>query len=366
MLRVIPARRARPAFTALAGVALALCVAAVSTGCGDPATTSTSSSAPPAPTTVTVATTTTTVASATTTSTVSAPTTVTTAASPTTALQTTSTTLAFDGSQAMAHIEKLSVDIGLRHAGTDAEMAAVEYGRSYLEGLGYAVEVADVPIPNGLTSHNVIAVKPGRFPHAIVVGAHIDSWGPSPGAGDNASGAASVLEPARDLKDAAVTPTIIFVLFGNEEMIDENPDHHHYGSRAYVAGMDAEERTDLVGMISLDMVAFGSTFTVRTMGEGPQQLRTLVKSYARDAGTAITYERDPAPAGWSDHEPFERAGYPAVWLEWRLDDTHHTARDTIGHLNAKRLQATGDFALGFLRSLDLSNLETLAQARTAK
>jgi Zn-dependent M28 family amino/carboxypeptidase len=266
----------------------------------------------------------------------------------------------------MAHIVKLAVDIGIRHAGTEAEMTAVEYGRGYLEGLGYTVEVADVPIPNGLTSHNVIAVKQGTSSQTIVVGAHMDSWGPAPGANDNASGAGTVLELARDLKDAELTPTVIFVLFGNEEMIDTNPDHHHYGSRAYVAQMSAEERAGLVGMISLDMVAYGNTFAVRTMGEGPQEMRILAKAYAREAGTALSYVRDPAPAGWSDHEAFELAGYPAVWLEWRSDTTHHTAEDTVQHLSVKRLQATGDFVLGFLRSLDQSDLEKLAEGRTTK
>ena len=350
--------------------AAVLLLAAVSTlSCGGSAVTTTASApapkgptstSPPAPTTASVTITpsaapTTTVPPVSSTSTTSAP--------PT---STTITALAFDASKAMAHIQELSVGIGIRHAGTDAEKAAVDYARSRLEEWGYAVHVADVPVPNGLTSHNTIAVKPGISPLTLVVGAHIDSWGPSPGANDNASGAATVLELARDLQGDVLAPTVVFVLFGNEEMIDDNPDHHHYGSRAYVAQMSAEERAGLAGMISLDMVASGSTFAVRTLGEGPQELRTLVEGYAGGAGTAIRYVQDPAPAGWSDHEPFGRAGYPAVWLEWRLDNTHHTPNDTIDHLSAKRLQAMGTFVLGFLRNLDVSALEMLAGARTAE
>jgi Zn-dependent M28 family amino/carboxypeptidase len=130
--------------------------------------------------------------------------------------------------------------------------------------------------------------------------------------------------------------------------------------------MSENERGGLVGMISADMVAYGSTFTMRTMGKGPRKLRDLAKAYAGAQHIALAYERDPSPAGWSDHEPFELAGYPALWLEWRVDNLHHTAKDTYKHVNVRRLQATGDFLLGFLTDLDLRDLQQLAEARTAR
>ncbi len=271
--------------------------------------------------------------------------------------------LAFDAAQAMAHVEKLAAGIGVRRGGTEAEAEAARYAADYLNGLGYQTGVTEVPVPNGLTSHNVVAVKTGSSSLTIVVGGHIDSKTPSPGGNDNASGAAAVLELARDVKDADIVPTVIFVLFGNEETIDPDPDHHHYGSRAYVQQMTAADQENLVAMISLDMVGYGDTFNVRTMGRGPSKLRDMLQDYASVTGVDLTYLKDPSSFGYSDHEPFELAGYPAVWLEWREDPLYHTTGDTFEHCDADRILAAGALMLGFLAELTQSDLEALKIAK---
>jgi aminopeptidase YwaD len=263
----------------------------------------------------------------------------------------------------MTHIQILAGEIGVREAGTQAETAALGYAADYLAGLGYDPAILDVPLPNGRLSHNLIAVKPGVSPYTVVVGAHIDSKAPSPGANDNGSGVAVVLELANDLRQADTTATFEFVLFGCEEMIDANEDHHHYGSRTYVDTMTMQRAKTLVGMLSVDMIAFGDTFAYRTMGRGPRALSDMIGDFARKQGVKMTYQRDPGPYGWSDHEPFELAGYPAVWLERVSDPAHHEASDTPDHCNQALVQKTGDLIRGFLKGLDQSRLEALAAAR---
>jgi Zn-dependent M28 family amino/carboxypeptidase len=192
----------------------------------------------------------------------------------------------------------------------------------------------------------------------------MDSYGPSPGGNDNGSGAAAVLELAQALKDAAPTPTVVLVLFGHEEPVgDGNADHHHFGSRWYVAQMTAEQRARLVGMISLDMIGYGSTFNIRHMEKGPRNLVSLLLSYAGRTGAGLVYLKDPSRYGYSDHEPFELAGYPAAWLEWRSDPLYHTAGDTYAHCSASKIQWAGGLVLGFLGSLRQSDLQTLLGAR---
>ena len=228
--------------------------------------------------------------------------------------------LAFDGTQAMAHLHELAVDIGVRHGGSAAEMSAIQYAVNHFTALGYQPQVMDVPVVSGRTSHNVVAIKRGSSPLTVVVGAHIDSYGVSPGGNDNGSGSAAVLELARALKDVDVVPTVVLVLFGQEEPLgDGNADHHHYGSRRYVATMTAEQRANLVGMISLDMIGVGSTFNIRQMERGPRTLVNLLVAFSKTTDGGLVYLKDPSRYGYSDHEPFELAGFPAAWLEWRED-----------------------------------------------
>jgi len=268
----------------------------------------------------------------------------------------------FDQQEAMVHLRKFAAAIGVRLSGSAAERAAAEYAAQYLASLGYRPEIRPVLLPNGRSSCNVVVVKPGTSSLTLLVGGHIDSKPPSPGGNDNASGAAAVLELARCLKDVALVPTVVFVLFGAEEMVDSNPDHHHYGSRAYVAGLSAMERTELAGMISLDMVGYGNAFHVRTMGKGPRVLSEMVQTQSTKLGLAATYLRDPSLYGYSDHEPFELAGYPAVWVEWRDDPLYHTAGDTYGHCNPSRVKHAGELIASFLRSLGAAELQALRAA----
>lgn len=263
----------------------------------------------------------------------------------------------------MVHVQRLAGQIGVRLGGTEAEMEAARYAQRYLERVGYDVVVNEVPIPNGRTSHNVIAIKQGSSPLTLVIGAHIDSQTPSPGGNDNASGVAVVLELARDVQGADVVPTVVFVLFGNEEMIDRDRDHHHYGSRSFVASMTEDERANTVGMISVDMVGYGDTLNVRTMGRGPRELRDILETYADKTEVALEYMKDPSPYGYSDHEPFELAGYPAVWLEWREDPLYHTEGDTYEHCQETRVQDVGAFVLAFVTDLGLADLEALKAAK---
>ncbi|MDO8964145.1 MAG: M28 family peptidase [Coriobacteriia bacterium] len=259
--------------------------------------------------------------------------------------------LAFDAARALAHVRTLAA-MGARAGGSIVESRAVGYVRAQLTAMGYESRIETVPLPGGKDTHNVVAMKQGSGPGVVVIGAHLDSKKPSPGANDNASGVGVMLELARVMKTRPASASIEFVAFGCEETMFAGSTEHHFGSRAHAAALRSARSDDRIAMFSVDMVGVGSTFAVRTMDKGPQGMRRELLAYAKKTKVKLTYVKDTAKTGSSDHEAFELAGEPAVWLQWREDPNYHTVRDTASRLVKAKVAAAGKLIAGFLDGVD--------------
>jgi Zn-dependent M28 family amino/carboxypeptidase len=174
-------------------------------------------------------------------------------------------------------------------------------------------------------------------PEVIVVGAHYDSARGTPGANDNASGTAAVLELARLLRDlsSASRKRIRFVLFVNEE-----PPYFKteaMGSLNYARAL-AERRERVVAMYSLETIGFYSSAPGSQLYPAPFGLvfpdrgdfvafvgllgsRALVRDTVRSfrSHTAFPSIGGVAPGfvpgiGWSDHWAFTDQGFQAVMI----------------------------------------------------
>jgi len=262
---------------------------------------------------------------------------------------------AFSTTRAMTHIKRLVAN-GPRKAGMSAERKAGDYVIAQLKSYGYTVRTQSVKIPFSRTSRNIIAELPGSGDRIVVVGAHLDSKVPAPGGNDNASGVAVMLEEARVLAKTTPDATIRFIAFGAEERCGTKPTQHHYGSRAYVKSLTAEELSRVSAMLSIDMVGYGSTFNVRTLKRGPMTLVSSLKAWGKTHGETLKYLKDEGADGWSDHEAFEMKGVPVAWLEWRYDPKCHTKGDTYKHVSSKKIGRTGRFVRSYLLSLDNAKL----------
>lgn len=109
----------------------------------------------------------------------------------------------------------------------------------------------------GVEWKNVVGNIPGRVDpgKVVILSAHLDSKSEerlryAPGADDNASGCAAVLEAARVLSKHRFENTVRFLIFAEEET-------GQHGSRAYVEGREGSGE-EILGAINLDMIAYGS------------------------------------------------------------------------------------------------------------
>ena len=190
------------------------------------------------------------------------------------------------------------------------------------------------------TADNIIAVKWGtKTPEEYVVcGAHYDSWNDdgtdpdtirSPGADDNASGVAGILETARLLSHHTFDRTVIFANWNAEEIGLK-------GSAAYAADC-AEQRMDIVAYFNLDMTGYleeGSDIHVNLMYTGQDSLLgQYTKQLSRTYFPEMRIWQDWLTWGDSDYSSFNRNGYPAIhpFEDVRASSPFiHTRQDILG------------------------------------
>lgn len=254
----------------------------------------------------------------------------------------------FSSTETKKVINYLSSQIGPRREGSIQEHSAARYIYYKLYILGYKPRIQRFMLPNGKSSQNIIVTKQGiGGRRRVILGAHYDSKRNAPGANDNASGTAALIELAKVMKGYPLNVSVDFVFFGSEEMIDSSPDHHHYGSRYYASQMSSDYKKSLAGMISVDMIGVGDKLFVRNLGVGSTVLCSDLINFATKKGVDAKYKKDPA---WSDHEAFERVGVPSVWIEYKEDPNYHTSRDTADKINYGNVQRVGDILLAYLTS----------------
>jgi hypothetical protein len=265
----------------------------------------------------------------------------------------------FDAERALATVVHLAGEIGPREATSPAFHKAAGWVADQFAGLGYDVEQIEVPVPEGDpayrpewgtvvepgTSANVIADPPGfdvEAPH-VVIGAHLDSVAVAPGAEDNASGVAIVLELARL---AAVTPLPVdvrFIAFGAEEPRGSGDRMHHFGSQQYVADLPS---TDAVtAMVSLDRVGVtAASVPICTGGTGSTEVRNALLEGADGIDVAAHSCENRA----SDHWSFEKADVPAARLGSVPYAEYHSSRDRPGVVDQEQLERVGDIVWQWL------------------
>jgi Iap family predicted aminopeptidase len=226
----------------------------------------------------------------------------------------------------MKHVKYLS-GLGPHPAGSKADLQAVEYIERQFRSYNYHVKRQPIDkLPQGILTYNVIASSPvTRGKLRLVVGAHHDTTPTAPGADDNATGIAVLLETARALSRRKPAFDIVFVAFGAEEL-------KHNGSKYFVR----HARPLPHGMINLDMVAIGQVFQIGSYNTNAWLMKHCV-SAAQDIGVE-QLEPDAHFGGKSDYASFAAAGVPIAAYAWDPEDPYkHSPNDSLSHLRKRGL-----------------------------
>jgi hypothetical protein len=270
-----------------------------------------------------------------------------------------------------AHVVHLAQTVGPREASDKkARDRARDYVTAQLKAAGYAPKTLPygsqwlAGLKNGTEFHNVEAilrVAPVDGGPAWIVGAHYDTNSGTPGADDNSSGTAVLLEVARLLKQRAPGREIRFVAFGTEEPPAFGT--RNMGSYRYARALK-DDGVKVHGMISLEMLGYfndkpgsqlyppffhlfypdrGDFVGAVADGRSRALLREFVAGWRRVASFPLTSTVLPGPLSGlalSDQLNFWELGYPAVMLSdtaFYRNPNYHEASDLPDTLDYERM-----------------------------
>ncbi|MBM4351719.1 MAG: M28 family peptidase, partial [Deltaproteobacteria bacterium] len=151
------------------------------------------------------------------------------------------------------HVGYLSVKIGERHLWKEGSLeGTVDYIESAFASYGYSVQRQTYAC-YGKNVSNLIVEKKGEDEGTVVIGAHYDTVPGTPGADDNGSAVAGLLELARLHQNIPSRKTFLFVAFANEEPPCFG--FPNMGSMVYAKSLKEQGRPVEV-MVSLEMIGF--------------------------------------------------------------------------------------------------------------
>ncbi len=269
----------------------------------------------------------------------------------------------FSAERALRHVEALGRET--HPVGTAAHARARDYIMSELQALGLEpqIQAATVVDPKSAVNpkwsvagdvQNVVARLSGTGgSKAILLVSHYDSVATAPGASDDSSGVATLLETARALKARPPLKNDVLLLFTDGEEVGL------LGARGFA---QAHSWAKEVGL-ALNFDTGGDAGVVYTYETSPGNAG-LISEYAQavpyPVASSMMYEVYQTLPNESDFTPLKQAGMPGFnFAHIGGKHRYHTLTDNLDNLDRRSLQHHGSYALSLTQhfgNLDLTNL----------
>jgi hypothetical protein len=276
---------------------------------------------------------------------------------------------AFDEETARALADQLANTYPDRSPGSAGALGASQWLIRQLRpfGLPLATDSFEERIPGVGTRRleNVTAVVAGQSPETIVVMAHRDDSGAGPGANDNASGTAALVELARAYAASPSTVGATQAVTAAHRIVFLSTDGGHYGglgARRFLR--ESPYRGDVVAVVNLDAIGGPGRPRLEFAGDYPRSpAATLLRTAAaRIEEQEVAPPRRPSgvgqlvdlafPFSLYEHAPFVGRGIPAVTLTTAGSRPPEGFSDTPEQLRTRTLGIVGRAAQDLLGSLD--------------
>jgi Peptidase family M28 len=275
----------------------------------------------------------------------------------------------FDGATALQLAQDLALAHPDRSPGSRDAREAVTWMKSQLEPYGLSVREdrfeEDVPGLGRRELVNLIAVSPGRSNQAIVIMAHRDNSGSGPGANDNASGTAALVELARSYASTGSGGAGAAALGTTNTLVFLSTDGGAYGglgAARFASRSPYRERT--VAVVNLVALAGAGPPRIEIAGDRP---RSPAAALVRTAAARILEQTGEEPnrpraieqlidLGFPftlyEQGPFVGRGISAITLTTAGSRPPSSFTDTPERLNRQRLTEVGRSAQALVSSLD--------------
>jgi glutaminyl-peptide cyclotransferase len=284
--------------------------------------------------------------------------------------------VAFDGERAMEHVKK-QVEIGPRIPGSPELAKTREYIIGALKSSGLAMTTDEFSASTPLGEKkmvNITAEIPGESKEVIIISSHYDTKYfknmKFVGADDPGSSVGTLLEIGRVLGANQQKPKLTYwlVFFDGEEAFCEGWDDcgkpgapdNTYGSRRYVSQLrNNNELARVRALILLDLMGHKDLELGRdTMST--RWLQDIIWRTGKEMGHGKYFVDRPEGVGGDDHEPFLRAGVPAVDIIHLGYRYWHRAEDTLDKISPQSMKIVGETVLA-----SLPRVEQYIQSRPA-
>ena len=249
-------------------------------------------------------------------------------------------------SRAAFRLLRAQVELGPRPAGSPASRRLAARLRRLLPNGRFQ----SIPGHPGL--RNVVGSVRGRSRRYVVVGAHYDTKEVPGfvGANDSASGTATVVQLARELRGTRPPKTLVFILFDGEESPGpgDNGDFLETGLRGSKAAARRYARAE--AMVLLDFVG-DKDLQIPREALSNRRLWKRLRAAARRVGAARVFPPRSSGAVYDDHVPFLRRRVPSIDLIDFDFPCFHRRCDDMSAVSERSVDAVGETVYELLRTL---------------